>query len=140
MPIEVKMPRLSLTMESGSIVQWLKEPGARVEKGEDLAEIETDKVNVMLEAPASGYLRALLVEPGVTVACDSSIALVTATADEPLQAASTNTASSLPRSVRKDRLSTACGSFPAGHRLRSDQSCARQRLTGRQEPGQAAWR
>lgn len=84
MPIEVKMPRMSLTMEIGSIVHWLKAPGDRVERGEDLAEIETDKVNVALEAPASGYVRALLVEPGVDVACDSPIALLTATADEPL--------------------------------------------------------
>jgi pyruvate dehydrogenase E2 component (dihydrolipoamide acetyltransferase) len=86
MAVEVKMPRLSLTMESGVVLHWLKAVGDAITKGEDLAEVETDKVNVVMEAPASGYLRGLLVETGVAVPCDTTIALLTATADEPLAA------------------------------------------------------
>src|SRR6185437_10210979 len=53
---------------------------------EEFAEIETDKVNVAMEAPAGGFLRSLLVAAGVEVPCDTPIALLTATADEPLTA------------------------------------------------------
>ncbi len=78
------MPRLSLTMEVGAVVQWLKAVGDSVTKGEELAEIETDKVNVAMEAPVSGILRSLLIGAGVTVPCDTPIALLSADADEPL--------------------------------------------------------
>ena len=84
MAIEVKMPRLSLTMESGVVVQWLKAVGEAVGKGEELAEIETDKVNVMMESPASGFVRKLLAEVGKEIPCDTTIAIVTATVDEEL--------------------------------------------------------
>lgn len=87
MATEVRMPRLSLTMESGVILQWLKAEGDAVSKGEPLAELETDKVNVTMESPAPGYVRRLLVEAGVTVPCDMAVALLTATADEPLDGA-----------------------------------------------------
>ncbi|HVA90689.1 MAG TPA: dihydrolipoamide acetyltransferase family protein [Chloroflexota bacterium] len=86
MVTEVKMPRLSLTMEVGTVVQWLKSVGDPVAKGEELAEIETDKVNVAMEAPANGFLRSLLIGAGVAVPCDTLIALLSATADEPLSA------------------------------------------------------
>jgi pyruvate dehydrogenase E2 component (dihydrolipoamide acetyltransferase) len=81
---EVRMPRLSLTMEVGTVIEWRKAVGDPVAKGEELAEIETDKVNVAMEAPAGGFLRSLLVAAGVEVPCDTPIALLTATADEPL--------------------------------------------------------
>ncbi|MDB5075532.1 MAG: catalytic domain of component of various dehydrogenase complexe [Chloroflexi bacterium] len=87
MATDVKMPRLSLTMEVGTVIQWLKAAGDTVAKGDDLAEIETDKVNVTMEAPASGYLRALLVDAGVEVPCDTTIAVLTDTADEPFAVA-----------------------------------------------------
>ncbi|HXT37646.1 MAG TPA: 2-oxo acid dehydrogenase subunit E2, partial [Chloroflexota bacterium] len=80
------MPRLSLTMEVGTVIEWRKAVGDAVVKGEELAEIETDKVNVAMEAPAGGFLRSLLVAAGVEVPCDTPIALLTVTADEPLAA------------------------------------------------------
>jgi len=86
MRTEVKMPRLSLTMESGVVLQWLKQAGDYVTKGEDLAELETDKVNVVMESPASGFVRTLLVEEGIAVPCDTIVAILTATADEGLEA------------------------------------------------------
>jgi len=64
---------------------WLKNIGEAVAENEPLIEIETDKVNVALEAPSSGYLRSVFVEAAVEVPCDTPIALVTATADEPLE-------------------------------------------------------
>jgi len=50
------MPKLGATMQSGTIVRWLKEPGDPVAKGEPLLEIETDKVTMELDAPSDGLL------------------------------------------------------------------------------------
>jgi pyruvate dehydrogenase E2 component (dihydrolipoamide acetyltransferase) len=50
------MPKLSDTMEEGTVLQWLKDDGAMVTKGEPIVEIESDKANMMVEAPADGAL------------------------------------------------------------------------------------
>jgi pyruvate dehydrogenase E2 component (dihydrolipoamide acetyltransferase) len=55
--VEIRMPKASETMEVGTIVQWLKESGAAVQRGEAIAEIETEKTVVVLEARATGTLR-----------------------------------------------------------------------------------
>ncbi|RME86377.1 MAG: biotin/lipoyl-binding protein [Caldilineae bacterium] len=64
MPHPVRMPKLGLTMEEGTVVAWLVEPGQTVEAGQPLLEIETDKVVVEVEAPASGILGPALVAVG----------------------------------------------------------------------------
>ncbi|MBV9003795.1 MAG: lipoyl domain-containing protein, partial [Solirubrobacterales bacterium] len=53
---EVVMPRLSDSMEEGTIVRWLKRTGESVSAGEDLVEIETDKATVTYESELSGML------------------------------------------------------------------------------------
>ena len=61
---EVKLPRLGQGMESGTIVKWLKSEGERVEKGEPLYELDTDKVTQEVEADASGVLLKIAVAEG----------------------------------------------------------------------------
>src|SRR2546426_4256015 len=61
---EVKLPRLGQGMESGTIVKWLKSEGDRVEKGEPLYELDTDKVTQEVEAEASGVLLKIAVSEG----------------------------------------------------------------------------
>src|SRR5881398_432943 len=61
---EVKLPRLGQGMESGTIVKWLKSEGDRVEKGEPLYELDTDKVTQEVEADFSGVLLKIAVEEG----------------------------------------------------------------------------
>jgi len=56
MAYKVIMPKLGMAMETGKIIKWLKEEGERVEAGEPLLEIETDKVNMEVEAMNSGTL------------------------------------------------------------------------------------
>ncbi len=73
---DVLMPRLSDTMEEGTIVRWVKHPGDRVSKGEVLAEIETDKATMNLEAYEDGVLQHLLVEEGATASIGTRIAVV----------------------------------------------------------------
>ena len=64
MATEVTLPRLGQGMESGTIVKWLKSEGDRVEKGEPLYELDTDKVTQEVEADASGVLLKIAVEGG----------------------------------------------------------------------------
>jgi pyruvate dehydrogenase E2 component (dihydrolipoamide acetyltransferase) len=61
---EVKLPRLGQGMESGTIVRWLKAEGDRVEKGEPLYEVDTDKATQEVEAELSGVLLAIAVSEG----------------------------------------------------------------------------
>ena len=59
---DVAMPRLSDSMEEGTILKWLKSDGDEVSKGEELVEIETDKANMTYEADEAGTLE--IVAPG----------------------------------------------------------------------------
>ena len=64
MKIEVNMPKWGLTMEEGTVANWLVQEGAQVKVGDILAEIETDKILNQLESPASGVLSRILVAGG----------------------------------------------------------------------------
>ncbi len=73
---EVIMPKMGDAMEEGKILKWKKRPGDAVTKGEAIAEIETDKVNVDIEAEDSGVLLTILVPEGQTVAVGTNIAVI----------------------------------------------------------------
>src|SRR4051794_33412963 len=60
----VEIPKLTLTMESGTLVKWLKLEGESVEKGEPLFELETDKTIVEMPSPTRGLLRKVIVREG----------------------------------------------------------------------------
>src|SRR3712207_7845922 len=76
MPHQVIMPTLGLTMEEGTITEWLKQEGDTVSKEEPLFIVETDKSAVEVGAPASGVLRQILVPVGKTVAVSVPIAVI----------------------------------------------------------------
>lgn len=76
MAFEVKMPKLGTTMTEGTIVRWLKKEGERVEKGEPLLEIQTDKVNLEEEAPESGILIKVFYSEGHVVPVGENIAVI----------------------------------------------------------------
>lgn len=63
---EIIMPKLGETMEEGTITKWLKREGERVEKGEPVAEVMTDKATFEIESPAGGFLRKILEPAGDT--------------------------------------------------------------------------
>src|SRR5436309_6633855 len=73
---EVNMPRLSDTMQEGTIAHWHKKPGDEVKKGDVLAEIETDKATMDLEAYEEGTLQQVLVQEGETVPIGQVVALI----------------------------------------------------------------
>jgi pyruvate dehydrogenase E2 component (dihydrolipoyllysine-residue acetyltransferase) len=73
---EVVMPRLSDSMEEGTVLQWLKSVGDEVAVGDELVEIETDKANMAYESDVAGTLSEILVQEGETVAIGTPIARV----------------------------------------------------------------
>jgi pyruvate dehydrogenase E1 component beta subunit len=77
MPIEVLMPALSPTMEKGNLAKWLKKEGDRVKSGDIIAEIETDKATMEVEAADEGTLGKILVPEGTAdVAVNTPIAVI----------------------------------------------------------------
>ena len=77
----VTMPKLGFDMAEGMLVRWVRGVGETVQKGEVLAEIETDKATVEVEAVESGVVRKLLVDEGAAVPIGTPIAII-GTADE----------------------------------------------------------
>ena len=75
---EVVVPRLGSSDESDEVkvLRWFKQRGEKVEKGEPLLEVETDKVNVEIEAPESGFLEELRVQEGEIIRCNSVVATI----------------------------------------------------------------
>ncbi|WP_420316216.1 pyruvate dehydrogenase complex dihydrolipoamide acetyltransferase [Ekhidna sp.] len=72
----IRMPKMSDTMEEGVIASWLKKKGDKVESGDILAEVETDKATMELEAYEDGTLLYTAVEAGSGVAVDGVIAII----------------------------------------------------------------
>jgi len=76
MPTTIKMPQLGETVTEGTVAQWLKKPGDRIEKYEAFVEVSTDKVNAEVPAPVSGVLREIIVNEGETVPTGAPIAII----------------------------------------------------------------
>ncbi len=76
MPREIKMPKLSDTMEEGTLNVWRKSEGDPIAKGDILVEIETDKADMEFEAYVAGHLAKILVQAGETVSIGTPIAVV----------------------------------------------------------------
>jgi pyruvate dehydrogenase E2 component (dihydrolipoyllysine-residue acetyltransferase) len=79
---KVVMPKLSDAMETGKVIQWLKKEGETVKGGDVIAEIETDKANVEIEAFGSGVLRKIIVGPGGQVPVGALIAVIAEPAED----------------------------------------------------------
>jgi pyruvate dehydrogenase E2 component (dihydrolipoamide acetyltransferase) len=86
MAYEVILPKLGQTVEEGRIVEWLKAEGDPVERGEVLFTVETDKAVLDVEATRKGFLRKKLYGEGELLPVLTVVALITRTADEPLDA------------------------------------------------------
>src|SRR3954468_12455242 len=76
MATDVTMPRLSDSMEEGTILKWIVEEGGEVKRGEPLCEIETDKANMTYEADTDGTLIEIVVAVGETVELGEVIARI----------------------------------------------------------------
>jgi pyruvate dehydrogenase E2 component (dihydrolipoamide acetyltransferase) len=97
---DIFMPALSSTMTEGKIVSWVKSPGDKIEKGETVVIVESDKADMDVESFYEGYLATILVEDGQEAPVGAAIALLAETEAEietaKQQAASKSSASSEP--------------------------------------------
>ena len=82
---KVQMPKLSEAMENGKIIKWLKKEGDRIQSGDILAEVETDKADVEMEAFGNGILRKILVPAGAKADVGALIGVI-ADADDDIGA------------------------------------------------------
>ena len=89
----VVMPKMGYDMTEGKIVRWLKHEGDSVQKGEPIAEIETDKVNIQIEAFTSGTLQKILASEGESVPVGQPIAQVGEPGEKPSEEAPSETLS-----------------------------------------------
>src|SRR5438876_3368528 len=76
MASQVIMPKLSPTMEEGQVSRWLKKEGDKVSMGEPLAEIDTDKATMEMQALSEGVLRKILVNEGESAPLGQPIAII----------------------------------------------------------------
>jgi len=83
----VRMPKLGMTMEEGTVVEWRAVLGGRVEKGQVLLVIESEKNEAEIEATATGFLRHVYAAPGAVAPCGALLAALTETPDEAFDAA-----------------------------------------------------
>jgi pyruvate dehydrogenase E1 component beta subunit len=89
MPIDVLMPALSPTMESGTLAKWLKKEGDTIKSGDVIAEIETDKATMEVEAVDEGILAKILIADGTeNVAVNTKIAIIAGEGEDAKAAAS----------------------------------------------------
>jgi pyruvate dehydrogenase E2 component (dihydrolipoyllysine-residue acetyltransferase) len=79
---KVVMPKLSEQMETGKIIKWLKQEGDRVQSGDILAEVETDKADVEMEAFGAGLLRKILIPAGGAVPVGALIGVIAEPGDD----------------------------------------------------------
>ncbi|MBE9168441.1 2-oxo acid dehydrogenase subunit E2 [Pleurocapsales cyanobacterium LEGE 06147] len=103
---DIFMPALSSTMTEGKIVEWVKSPGEKIEKGETVVIVESDKADMDVESFNEGFLAAILVEAGDTAPVGQAIALIAETEAEieeaKKQAASSPNGSTLTASVSSE--------------------------------------
>ena len=103
MATNVLMPALSPTMEQGKLSKWVKKVGDAIKSGDVLAEIETDKATMEVEAVDEGTLSAILVEEGTdNVAVNTPIGVIGPTANRPMpRRPLQNPPTALPRPLQR---------------------------------------
>ena len=130
MPVPVIMPKLEMSQETAVIVDWLKQDGEPVKKGEPIMVVETDKVTVEVESPSAGILRGISAKAGDTVPVTTIVAYLYQ-ADEKSEPTPVSPASSFATPVAA-RMAEAegvelvhvKGSGPAGRIMKSDVAAA----------------
>src|SRR5215472_10561446 len=110
MPIQVLMPALSPTMEKGNLAKWLKKEGDTIKSGDVIAEIETDKATMEVEATDEGKLGKILIPEGTTdVAVNTPIATILADGESAADLAK----APVPATARQDKPGEAAPPAPA---------------------------
>src|SRR5215831_12630150 len=101
MPINILMPALSPTMEKGNLAKWLKKEGDKVKSGDVIAEIETDKATMEVEAVDEGTLAKIVVPEGTQDVPVNDVIAVLAADGEDVKAAGAATPKPAPKAAEK---------------------------------------
>jgi pyruvate dehydrogenase E2 component (dihydrolipoamide acetyltransferase) len=115
---DVILPKLGQTMEEGTIVEWLKEEGDPIDRGEVLFTVESDKATLEVEAPTRGFLRKILVPAGASAPVLTPVGLITREPDEDI---SGYEAEGAPPSVEAEEAEPAAPDEPEGSRAEAEQ-------------------
>ena len=127
---DILMPLLSPSMTEGTLVKWIKKEGDAVKSGDVLAEVETDKATMDLEAFDSGILRKILIQPGERVPVQTRIGII-GTKDEAIDVSAPAPAKAAPAEapVKKEEAkapaaaaaptATAVSAAPSGGRIKA---------------------
>src|SRR5579862_7371847 len=113
MPINILMPALSPTMEKGNLAKWLKKEGDKVKSGDVIAEIETDKATMEVEAVDEGTLAKILVPEGTQDVPVNDVIAVLAGDGEDVKAAGASAASTPPKAEAPKPASPPPAAAPA---------------------------
>ena len=134
MATEVIMPRMSDTMEEGKILKWLKKVGDRIEVGDIIAEVETDKADMEMEALDDGFLTEIRAQEGESVPVGGMIALLGEEAEvgvtPPPPARTASSAASTPPAGRR---ANAKASQPAAKKVRKIREAAPKKPPARKK-------
>jgi pyruvate dehydrogenase E2 component (dihydrolipoamide acetyltransferase) len=109
------MPKLSDTMEEGKIIRWLKHPGDTIHHGDAIAEVETDKADMVMESFDDGVMAEIRLKEGESARVGAVIAILRSAGDGPSEASS------------NDRSTAGNGSSAEETASPSDLSAARER-------------
>src|SRR5207302_2545830 len=112
---KVVMPKLSDAMESGKIIKWLKKEGDRIQGGDILAEVETDKADVEMEAFGAGVLRKIFVPAGETATIGALIGVIAEPGDDIAALVASAPAGAGPGFAAGEEDRGADGGRPAAH-------------------------
>jgi pyruvate dehydrogenase E2 component (dihydrolipoamide acetyltransferase) len=113
MPINILMPALSPTMEKGNLAKWLKKEGDKVKSGDVIAEIETDKATMEVEAVDEGTIAKIVVPEGTQDVAVNDVIAVLAGDGEDVKAAGAGTASAPPKAAAAPEAPAAAKPAPA---------------------------
>src|SRR5215469_2893589 len=114
MPINILMPALSPTMEKGNLAKWLKKEGDKVKSGDVIAEIETDKATMEVEAVDEGTIAKILVPEGTQdVAVNDVIAVLAGDGEDVKAAGAAGAAKPAPKAAEAPKPAAAPAPAPA---------------------------
>src|SRR5690242_17837312 len=113
MPINILMPALSPTMEKGNLAKWLKKEGDKVKSGDVIAEIETDKATMEVEAVDEGTIAKILVPEGTADVPVNDVIAVLAADGEDVKAAASAGGAPAPKRAAAPAPAPAAAAAPA---------------------------
>src|SRR5438067_1562438 len=138
MPAQITMPQLSDTMTEGTVVKWHKKEGDKVRAGEEIADVETDKATMPMEAYESGTLAYIAVPEGGKIKVGGVLGLIATSGENPAevkkQAASGSSAASAVGSASADAPSRKVAASASSRQSEPAMATATATVPPREEP------